>query len=137
LCDSGLGQALIQIAQDIGAEIFATVGSAAKRQLLVKQYAIPVDHIFNSRDLTFAKGVMRMTKGSGVDVIVNSLEGESLRRTWECIALFGRFVEIGVRDILANSRLDMAPFSKSATFASVHLDVSNDSYHSLSIKPLY
>jgi NADPH:quinone reductase-like Zn-dependent oxidoreductase len=37
-----------------------------------------------------------MTGGKGVDVVVNSLAGEALRKTWECIAEFGRFVEVGV-----------------------------------------
>jgi NADPH:quinone reductase-like Zn-dependent oxidoreductase len=123
---SGLGQAMIQIAQNIGAKIFATAGSHAKRELLTKKYGIPVQNIFSTRDLTFAKGIMRMTKGKGVDVIANSLDGEALRKTWECIADFGRFLELGMRDILANSGLDMAPFAKSITFASINIDVSID-----------
>lgn len=92
--------------------------------MLTEQYGISPTKIFSSRDLTFAKGVMRVTKGRGIDVIVNSLEGEFLRSTWECIAEFGRFVEVGMRDILANSGLEMATFSKSVTFASVNIDVS-------------
>jgi hypothetical protein len=65
-----------------------------------------------------------MTSGKGVDVIFNSLAGESLRKNWDCIAEFGRFIELGMRDILANSGLDMRPFSKSLTFATVNVDVS-------------
>jgi len=34
------------------------------------------DHIFSSRDLTFVKGIMRVTKGKGVDLVLNSLSGE-------------------------------------------------------------
>ncbi|KAJ0331973.1 hypothetical protein KNSL1_013783, partial [Colletotrichum chrysophilum] len=64
----GLGQACIQLAQLAGAEVFATVGSLDKRDLLVKTYGIPADHIFSSRDLSFARGIMRMTGGKGVDV---------------------------------------------------------------------
>lgn len=45
-------------------------------QLLMKTFAIPQDHIFSSRDLTFVKGVMRMTNGQGVDLVLNSLSGE-------------------------------------------------------------
>jgi NADPH:quinone reductase-like Zn-dependent oxidoreductase len=62
----GVGQAAIAIAQYIGAEIYATVGSPEKRQLLIEQYGIPDDHIFSSRDTSFAKGVMRATNGLGV-----------------------------------------------------------------------
>ena len=42
----------------------------------MKEYDIPEDHIFSSRDQTFVAGVLRMTKGRGVDVVLNSLAGE-------------------------------------------------------------
>lgn len=117
----GVGQAAIQIAQNMGAEVFATVSSPEKRQLLMDEYGIPADHIFSSRDLSFAAGVMRMTNNRGVDVILNSLAGEALRASWDCIATFGRFIEIGKRDIFANGRLDMLPFSRSVMFAACDL----------------
>ncbi|KAL9112623.1 MAG: hypothetical protein Q9227_003194 [Pyrenula ochraceoflavens] len=118
----GLGQASIQLAQHIGAEIFVTAGSQAKRDLLVKEYGISEDHVFNSRDFSFAKGIMRMTKGKGVDVVLNSLSGEALRRTWECISMFGRFIEVGKRDILGNTGLEMSPFLRNVTFSGVNLE---------------
>lgn len=52
----GLGQAAIQLARMVGAEIFVTVGSVAKKNLIMEKYSIAEDHIFNSRDVTFAKG---------------------------------------------------------------------------------
>ncbi len=95
----GLGQAAIILAQHIGADIYVTVSSSAKKQFLIDTYGLSEDHVFNSRDLTFAKGVKRMTGGRGVDVVLNSLAGEALRQTWLCVAPFGRFVEVGKRDI--------------------------------------
>src|SRR6266536_4978902 len=118
----GVGQAAIQIAKHFGMEIFATVGSADKRALIKEVYGIQEDHIFNSRDLSFAKGVMRMTDGRGVDCVLNSLSGEALLETWHCIAPFGTFVEIGIKDILGNTRLDMRPFHKDDTFAFLTLE---------------
>nr|ACM42412.1 PKS01 highly reducing polyketide synthase [Floropilus chiversii] len=112
----GVGQAALQIAQHVGMEIFATAGTEQKRQLLRDVYGIPDDHIFSSRDLSFAQGIKRITRGRGVDVVLNSLPGEALRQTWYCVAPFGTFVEIGVRDILDNSSLDMRPFLKETTF---------------------
>src|SRR2546430_307801 len=91
----GVGQAAIAIAQMVGAEIFVTVGSTEKKHLVMKEYGIPEDHIFSSRDLSFAKGIMRATSGKGVDVVLNSLAGEALRLSWYCLAKFGRFLEIG------------------------------------------
>ncbi|KAE8554287.1 hypothetical protein TMatcc_006203 [Talaromyces marneffei ATCC 18224] len=118
----GVGQAAIQIAQHFGAEVFATVGSDAKRTLIKDLYGIQNDHIFNSRDISFVKGLLRMTKGRGVDCVLNSLSGEMLRQTWYCLAPFGVFVEIGMKDILSNTGLDMLPFKKHATFCFFNLE---------------
>lgn len=112
----GTGQAAIQISQYLGGEVFATVGSEAKRDLLIKEYGITENRIFDSRDASFAKGVMRVTGNKGVDVIINSLAGDSLIASWECIAPYGRFIEIGKKDILANSSLPMYPFRKNVSF---------------------
>lgn len=112
----GVGQASIQLAQLRGAEVYATVGSIEKCELLQKAYGIPRDHIFSSRDLTFAPGVMRMTKGRGVDVIINALSGAALRASWDCMAPFGRFVELGKVDIYSSARLNMASFKNNVRF---------------------
>ncbi|KAI0437216.1 putative polyketide synthase [Xylaria telfairii] len=117
----GVGQVAVQIAMHYGLEVFATVSSEAKRQLIRDQYGVLDDHIFNSRDLSFVKGIKRMTSGRGVDVVLNSLAGETLRQTWHCIAPFGHFVEIGIRDILDNTGLDMRPFMQDATFTFFNL----------------
>ena len=73
-----MGQAAIILAQHLHAEIFVTVGSEEKKTLLMKVYGIREDHIFNSRNLDFVKGIMRMTDGKGVDVVLSSLAGEAL-----------------------------------------------------------
>ncbi|KAF4632818.1 hypothetical protein G7Y89_g5307 [Cudoniella acicularis] len=117
----GVGQAAIQIAKHFEMEIFATVSSGAKRKLIRDEYGILDDHIFNSRDLSYVKGIKRMTKGRGVDVVLNSLSGEALRQTWHCIAPFGYFLEIGIKDILNNTGLDMKPFLQDATFSFFNL----------------
>ncbi|KAI1273287.1 hypothetical protein F5Y07DRAFT_391401 [Xylaria sp. FL0933] len=117
----GLGQALIQIAELLQAEIFCTVGSNAKKQAVI-DLGVKPDHIFSSRDLSFSKGIHRLTHGRGVDVVVNSLAGEALRKSWECLAPYGRFIEVGKRDIIGNSGLDMRPFLENTLFAGVNLE---------------
>lgn len=117
----GVGQVACQIAKHYGMDIFATVSSETKKKLIMEQYGIREDHIFYSRDVSFAKGVKRMTNGRGVDVVLNSLAGEALRQTWNCIAPFGHFVEIGIKDILNNTGLDMRPFLQDATFSFFNL----------------
>ncbi|KAK8257361.1 polyketide synthase [Phyllosticta capitalensis] len=119
----GVGQAAIQLAYMIGAEVFATVGSNEKKKLIMEKYGVPEDHIFYSRDTSFGKALREATNGEGVDVVMNSLAGDILRETWDCLAKFGRFIEIGKRDITSNTRLEMAKFNNNATFSSIDLTV--------------
>lgn len=115
----GVGQSAIQLAQMTGAEVYTTVGSAAKKKLLQEQYGIPDSHIFSSHPGKFKKQILDATKGTGLDVVLNSLSGQSLRDSWDCLAPFGTFCEIGKADIVGRSQLSMAKFDKQATFASV------------------
>lgn len=117
----GVGQAACQLANYLGITIYATVGSPEKRNLLIEKYNVNPDHIFNSRDASFVHGVKRMTNGKGVNCIINSLSGELLRQSWYCLATFGTFVEIGLRDITGNTRLDMKPFMQNTTFTFFNL----------------
>lgn len=123
----GLGQALINLCMSAGAEIFATVGSLEKKNLLMAEFKIPEDHIFSSRDTAFYAGIMRATDERGVDVVMNSLSGEALRLSWQCIAPFGRFVELGKRDFTLNTRLEMRKFANNVSFTG--LDLPLDSRH--------
>lgn len=117
----GTGQSAIQIAKYIGAEVYATVGSDIKKKLIQDFYEIPENHIFCSRNTAFAEEIMRMTHGRGVDVILNSLSDEGLLASWECIASFGRFVEIGKKDIHSHAQLPMFPFAKNVSFGAVDI----------------
>ena len=117
----GTGQAALQVAQLLGAEIFATVGSEEKKKFLVNHYGIPEDHIFYSRNTTFAQGILRLTNGRGADVVLNSLSGEGLLASWDIIAPHGRFIELGKKDIAANNSLPMRPFLRRATFTALEI----------------
>jgi NADPH:quinone reductase-like Zn-dependent oxidoreductase len=99
-----------------GAEMYATVGSEDKRALLTEVYGIPEERIFDSRNASFAKGIHRVTRGRGVDVLLNSLSGELLVESWQCVAPFGRFLELGRKDILADADLPMRPFPRNVSF---------------------
>lgn len=117
----GTGQAAIQLAQNAGLEIFATVGSNEKKKLLIERYGLEPGHILYSRDLSFAQGIKRLTSGRGVDIILNSLAGEGLVASWECIAPYGRFIEIGKKDISSHGKLPMFPFAANVSFSAIDL----------------
>ncbi|KAK8066687.1 hypothetical protein PG997_013434 [Apiospora hydei] len=112
-----VGQAAIQLANLVGAEIFATVSSAGKKQLLAEQYGIPESHILSYSN--FKRRILASTQGKGVDAVLNSLSGQHLVDSWDCVAQFGTFLEIGKSDINGRSQLSMANFERQVIFAAV------------------
>jgi len=115
----GVGMAAIQIAHHLGAEVIASAGSASKRALLT---TLGVKHVIDSRRGDFAEAVMELTDGQGVDVVLNALAAEAIPMGLSCLAEFGRFIEIGKRDIYQNSRIPLWPLRKNASFHVVAMD---------------
>ncbi|KAJ5629452.1 hypothetical protein N7528_003109 [Penicillium herquei] len=117
----GVGLASIQVCQLIGAEIYATVGNEEKVDFLTSHHGIPRDHIFYSRSDLFLHDLMKATEGAGVDIVLNSLAGDLLHTSWECVAKFGKMIELGKRDFIGHSMLDMHAFGANRTFCGVDL----------------
>ncbi|HKP01955.1 MAG TPA: SDR family NAD(P)-dependent oxidoreductase [Chthoniobacterales bacterium] len=115
----GVGMAAIQIAHYLGAEVIASAGSTVKRELLK---TLGVKHVIDSRRGDFAEAVMELTDRRGVDVVLNALAGEAIPMGLSCLAEFGRFVEIGKRDIYQNSRIPLRPLRRNASFHVVAMD---------------
>ena len=88
----------------------------------MEMHNIPRDHIFNSRDESFKDDILRATNGKGVDVVLNSLSGELLHASWECVAEYGMMVEIGKGDLIGHGRLAMEVFEANRGYHGV--DVS-------------
>lgn len=64
---------------------------------------------------------MKATDGKGVDVVLNSLAGKLLHASWQCVAGFGKMIELGKVDFATNGSLAMAPFAKNRAFIGVDL----------------
>ncbi|MFE0062798.1 SDR family NAD(P)-dependent oxidoreductase [Streptomyces sp. NPDC059003] len=114
----GVGLAALQYARSIGAEVIATAGTPAKRDLL---RTLGVEHVLNSRDLHFAEDVHTLTGGQGVDVVLNSLSGEAIARGLECLRPGGRFVELGKRDLYANTPVLLGAFRRNIAYFGVDM----------------
>lgn len=85
----GVGQAAIQVAQQVGAEIFATA-SPGKWDYLKSQ---GVNRVMNSRTLDFASEII--TADEKVDIVLNSLNGEFIDKSFEVLKEDGCFIELG------------------------------------------
>ncbi len=114
----GVGLAAIQLAKRAGAEIIATVGSPHKREHLEN---LGIKHILNSRSLDFADRVLEITNGQGVDVILNSLPADFILKGLDVLAPYGRFLEIGKRDVYADSLIGLKALRRNASLAVIDL----------------
>lgn len=115
----GVGLAAIQVARRAGARVLATAGTPARRHYL---RMIGAEATFDSRGLSFADAVLGATGGRGVDVVLNSLAGEALELGLTCLAPFGRFVELGKRDIFQNSAVGMRVLRNNISLMAVDAD---------------
>lgn len=114
----GVGLAALQIARWRGARVIATAGSLEKRNLVK---ALGAEHVFDARSGGFVDEVRQVT-GKGVAVVLNSLSGEAMERSIGLLEPFGRFVELGKRDYLANTHIGLRPFRKNLAYFGVDLD---------------
>ena len=115
----GVGMAAVQIARHFGARVIASAGSPGKRALLK---TLGVNHVIDSRRGDFAEAVLDLTDGKGVDVVLNALAAEAIPMGLACLAEFGRFIEIGKRDIYQNTRIPLRPLRNNASFHVVAMD---------------
>ncbi|WP_109280532.1 type I polyketide synthase, partial [Streptomyces orinoci] len=114
----GVGLAAVHYVRQAGAQVIATAGTPAKRELL---RLLGVRHVLDSRSLGFADRIRELTGGRGVDVVLNSLAGEAISRGLEVLRPGGRFVELGKRDLYADNRLPLGPFLNNLTFCAADL----------------
>jgi NADPH:quinone reductase-like Zn-dependent oxidoreductase/acyl carrier protein len=115
----GVGLAALQIVRHFGGEVFATAGSEEKRDFL---RGLGVEHVFDSRSLTFAENIRAATGGEGVDIVLNSLAGEAMTQSLQLLRPFGRFLEIGKRDFIENSKIGLRPFLENIAYFAVDVD---------------
>lgn len=83
----GVGQMVIQIAQALGAEVFA-VDSAGKRPLIESENAVAIDR----RQSTVQQYVDELTGGEGFDVVYDTVGGQGLDASFQAVRRFGHVV---------------------------------------------
>lgn len=115
----GVGIAAVQLARHLGAEVFATAGSDEKREFVA---LLGADHVFDSRSLAYADQILAATAGDGVDVVLNSLAGEAIRRNLHVLRPFGRFLELGKRDFFENTPIGLRPFKDNISYFGIDAD---------------
>lgn len=115
----GVGLAAIQVAALLGARVIASAGSTDKRTLV---QSLGVAAVIDSRDRGFDQAVLDATDGKGVDVVLNSLAGDAIARGIAVLKPFGRFIELGKRDFMADTRIGLRAFRRNLSFHGVDVD---------------
>ncbi|KGM30120.1 zinc-binding dehydrogenase, partial [Inquilinus limosus] len=113
----GVGLAALQIAKLRGATVVATAGNDDKRALA---QLLGADLVLDSRSLAFADEIR--WKLGGVDVVLNSLSGDAMRRSLRALKPFGRFVELGKRDFVADTAVGLRAFARNVSYFGVDAD---------------
>ncbi len=93
----GVGMAAVQLARQIGAEVFATASPTKWSVLEGMQFDI--SHVANSRDAMSISSLMAATGGEGMDVVLGALSGDFVDASLRLLARGGRYIEMGKTDI--------------------------------------
>jgi len=98
----GFGSATVQLCKAYGAAtVIATAGSAAKLQRVAELGAdVTVD--YTTED--FVEVVHQVTGGRGMDLVVESVGGDVLARSFDCVRPAGRLVSVGASSGRSTSR---------------------------------
>ena len=91
---SGIGVTAIQLGKAAGATVIVTAGSDEKCNAALD---LGADHAINYKASDFAEEAKRLTGGQGVDVILDMVAGDYVKREVECLAEDGRLVIIAVQ----------------------------------------
>ena len=89
----GVGMAAIQLARAAGATVLTTASSDEK---LARLGDLGADHGINYATDDFVARTRELTGGQGVDVVLDSVGGETLVRSVEALAYRGTLVSVGV-----------------------------------------
>jgi NADPH:quinone reductase-like Zn-dependent oxidoreductase len=86
----GVGHVAIQVAKAIGAKVFTTVGEANFDFAL----RMGADVLIDYKNEDYVDAILRETDGCGVDVVFDTIGGDTLSRSPDVLAQLGRVVTI-------------------------------------------
>ena len=87
----GVGHVAIQLAKWQGACVIVTVSNADKAEFARLMGA---DHVIHYQQADFATEVIRLTKGKGVDLVLDTVGAEVFKASMPATAYFGRLVTL-------------------------------------------
>jgi synaptic vesicle membrane protein VAT-1 len=103
-CAGGVGVAATQLALIKKAELFGTTSSDEKAAFAKKQ---GIAHAINYKRNDFATEITRLTNGEGVNIVLDSVGGQTFRKSLNLLTPGGRIICYGVADMLSGGRKNL------------------------------
>lgn len=88
----GVGHFAVQLARLHGCRVITTAGRA--ESLAFCRDTLHADEVINYRDTDFVQRVNELTDGKGVAMVLDSIGGDTFKRSIECLAPCGQIVTI-------------------------------------------
>ena len=110
------GLAAIAVTQYLGAAAYVLIQSEDEKRI-AQRVGVSDKRIFDTRSIYLRKELDKATNGEGMEVVL-APSGQGPVRAWECLANFGRFVEIRTPGSHTRTRAELGINS---TFSSINM----------------
>ncbi len=94
----GVGTAAVQLARVTGAEIYATVGSDEKAHFV---RGLGAQHPINYKTVDFAEAIRSQVGRRNIDLVLDGVGAETLRKGYDLLAPLGRLVSFGLSEAVS------------------------------------
>ena len=111
-----VGVAAIEVARHLGSSAYVLIQNDAENNA-ARRLGVPRDHVLDARSIYLHRQLDEATGGEGMQVVL-ATSGSETAKAWECLADFGRFVEIRTSEA---HQITRPALGSSATFTSVNM----------------
>jgi NADPH:quinone reductase-like Zn-dependent oxidoreductase len=129
------GSAAIALSKLMKLNTYVAVRSEAEAAKVAAKFNLPSEHVIPSLDNNIMTKLQTLTGGQAADVVFSSayVPQTVAHECWRTIGSFGRFIEIGRKNVLKRSALDTVPMSRGASYMAFDiLDLYSRKPHLLS-----
>ena len=105
---SDVGQAAIDIASHIGAQVIASACTEAEQEQLNVHFGLQPSNIVSENDLSLSRIINEITDGEGVAVVLNLLTTDLSSDLCKCVAPLGFLIQIGPPTLARESSVAFA-----------------------------
>ncbi|CAG7722496.1 unnamed protein product [Allacma fusca] len=135
--DEAVGEAAIAIALGMKCTVFTTIRSEKNKPILLNRFpALDPAKILSSKHChNLEKLIQKVTKGKGVNVVLNSSSGNPMRVSVRCVAEYGRYLQLmdgGIKNAtdfrsdkktILEATIGLSLFLRSVTFHGICKDI--------------